>query len=369
MAVPVLRDSAATGGLSDASYNIACMSNSSNATGFGLSYLGAGSTDLTGFFNARRLSYPKGRMQRQTGVNAFALDPDAKCGVSALQAVANAVTSTIGPVITATGNVIGSGVAAVTSTCAAPIFTSPTGSATTPQLRTCKTDTVKGGPTASAAGEDVTAWSAVSLNVGRRANQLRFSLQFTEPADGLLSVYVDEQPVYTTSRAARGGGLFDTGFFDVTAMERGAHTVSFRLDALESTQAAVSVSAIQVGAAALCDLDMDGDGAMTVARDGALLLRYLMGFRGDALTAGLGITDVNAAQVIADYAGSAVQFDVFGRSSSAPLATTDGLVLLRLMLGMPDDALLSGVAVPSGALFATSSAVRSNVNGKCGTRF
>ena len=76
-----------------------------------------------------------------------------------------------------------------------------------------------------------------------------------------------------------------------------------------------------------------------------------------------------AAQAIADYAGSAAQFDVFGRSSSAPLATTDGLVLLRLMFGMPDDALLSGVAVPPGALFATSGAVRANVNGKCGTRF
>lgn len=108
---------------------------------------------------------------------------------------------------------------------------------------------------------------------------------------------------------------------------------------------------------------------MSVARDGALLLRYLMGFRGDALTAGLGISDVNAAQAIADYVGSAVQFDVFGRSSSAPLATTDGLVLLRLMLGMPDDALLSGVSLPSGALLATASAVRANVNGKCGTRF
>ena len=362
-------NSAATSGLSDSTYNVACMGNSAYAAGFGLSYLGAAGTDITGFFNARTLSYPKGRLQRQTGVNAFSLDASATCGVSALQAVANPVISTIGSVVSTTGSLIGNGVPAITSTCANPTFTPPTGSGTTAMLATCKTNGVKGGLNATAAGEDVTAWSALSLDVSRRANQLRFSLQFTAPADGLLSVYVDEQPVYSTTRAARGDGLFDTGFFDVTAMERGPHIVSFRLDALESAQAVVSVSSIQVGAVALCDLDMDGDGAMTTARDGVLLLRYLMGFRGSALTAGLGITDANAAQAIADYVGSAAQFDVFGRSPGTPSALADGLVMLRLMLGMLDDTLLSGIAVPSGALFATSGGVRANVNGKCGTRF
>jgi hypothetical protein len=45
------------------------------------------------------------------------------------------------------------------------------------------------------------------------------------------------------------------------------------------------------------------------------------------------------------------------------------LVLLRLMLGMPDDALLNGVGAPAGALFTTGTTVRGNVNTKCGTRF
>jgi len=362
-------NSAATSALGDSSYNVACMGNNANAVGFGLSYLGASGTDVTSFINGRTLSYPKGRMQRQTAVNAFALDADAACGVSAQQAVVNAVTSTVGSVTSTLGNVIGSGVAALTATCSNPAFTLPTGSATTAQLATCTTTTVKGGPNATAAGENVTAWSSFALNVGRRANQLRFTLQYTAPADGLLTAYVDDQLVYSTTRAVRGGNAYDTGFFDVTAMERGAHTVSFRLDALESTQAVVSISAVQVGAVTLCDLDIDGDGSVTVARDGTLLLRYLMGFRGTALTDGLGIADANAAQAIADYVGSAVQFDVFGRASAAPSATVDGLTLLRLMLGMSDDVLLNGIAAPSGALFTTSSAVRANVNGKCGTRF
>ena len=306
-------------------------------------------------------------MQGDDGV--FTLQPNAKCGESTLQAVVGAVTSVVTGAISSVGNTIGPGVVALTSTCSTPTFAPPITAGTTAALATCTLPGLKSAPNATAAIENVTAWSSLSVNVGRRANRLRFSLQFTAPADGLLTVYFDDQQVYRTTHAVRGDVVYDTGFFDVPVMERGAHIVSFRLDELENSQAAVSVSDIQVGAAALCDLDVDGDGAMTVARDGALLLRYLMGFRGDALTAGLGISDVNAAQAIADYAGSAVQFDVFGRSSSAPLATTDGLVLLRLMLGMPDDALLSGIAVPSSALFATSSAVRANVNGKCGTRF
>jgi hypothetical protein len=363
-------DSTATGGLGVPGYNVACLGSGPSDVGFGLSYLGAGSTNVGALLGARTLSYPKGRMYRQTGVSAFSIDADAKCGVSALQAVANAVTSTIGNVTSTVGNVIGTGVPALTSTCALPTYTPATGFSTTAQLATCSQTSLKSLSTQSPTSvENVTAWSALSLNVGRRANQLRFSLQFTAPADGLLSVYVDDQPVYSTTRAVRGAAVYDTGFFDVTAMERGAHAVSFRLDALESTSAAVSVSAIQVGAVALCDLDMDGDGAMTVARDGALLLRYLMGFRGAALTDGLGVANVNVAQEIADYVGSAVQFDVFGRNNPVPLATTDGLLLLRLMLGMPDADLLNGIGAPVGALFSTSETVRANVNGKCGTRF
>ena len=124
---------------------------------------------------------------------------------------------------------------------------------------------------------------------------------------------------------------------------------------------------MQLAGTAVCDLD--GDGATTLPRDGVLLLRYLMGFRDSALTAGLGIPDANAAQAIADYVGTAAQYDVFGRSPGTPSATLDGSVLLRLMTGSADDALLNGVAPPAAAPFATSAAVRANVNNKCGTRF
>ena len=363
-------NSASMGAASQTGFNVDCLSRVRGAVGYGLSYDGSGATDVLEFIVNRTKSYEKGSLRTQTGVGAFS-PAQAVCNSSTFATAVAAVSATVENVISWINTVVGAGVPSPTSTCASPAFMPPSNAGSTPvTLRTCSTSTIKSAPGLKAAdSENLAAWSALTVTTGRRTNQLRFSLQFTAPADGLLTVYLDEQQVYRTTHAVRGDGVFDTGFFDVPAMERGAHTVSFRLDALESTQAAVDVSAIQVGAAALCDLDVDGDGAMTVARDGALLLRYLMGFRGDALTEGLGISDANAAQAIADYVGSAVQFDVFGRSSSAPVATTDGLVLLRLMLGMPDDALLSGIAVASGALFATANAVRTNVNGKCGTRF
>ena len=168
------------------------------------------------------------------------------------------------------------------------------------------------------------------------------SVQFTQPVNAVLTAYIDEAQVYRTTQDLRGTAAQDTGLIDVPTMERGTHKISFRLDSVDGSESSVEISSLQLAGAAVCDLDVDGDGATTLARDGVLLLRYLMGFRDAALTAGLGITDANAAQAIADYVGTAAQYDVFGRSPGTPSATVDGLVLLRLMTGVADDALLNG---------------------------
>jgi hypothetical protein len=372
-------NSASQGGPIDDAFNVGCMGNLPGSIGFGLSYLGSGAGSAAAYFSARNANNPIGQLRKQNSIGVFGSPQSSSCtGVSGLSRAANAVGTTVGNATSAILNTIAPGVLSPTSTCAAPQYVQPNTAGSTPMMmRTCAApvSALKAPQSLSvspATAELAPSWSAIAVSTGRRANQLRFTMQFTEPANGLLTVYVDEQEVYRTTRATRGAAVYDTGFIDMPAISRGAHTVSFRLDALDvvaAAEAAVVVSDVQVGAAALCDLDVDGDGAMTVARDGALLLRYLMGFRGAALTANLGITDVNAAQAIADYVGSALQFDVFGRSNVAPQATTDGLVLLRLMLGMPDAALLNGIALPLGALFTTGGDLRTNVNGKCGTRF
>jgi hypothetical protein len=122
------------------------------------------------------------------------------------------------------------------------------------------------------------------------------------------------------------------------------------------------------GVAANCVLDVDGDLRLTPDVDGVLLLRYLLGFRGSALTQGVTLAGArNNATAITNFIGTASAFDVFGRTP--PQAMNDGIVLMRILSGMPDAALLNGVTVPVGAQYATASAVRGFVNGKCGTQF
>jgi hypothetical protein len=121
-----------------------------------------------------------------------------------------------------------------------------------------------------------------------------------------------------------------------------------------------------------CSLDINGDGAITADEDAVLLLRYLMGFRGGRLVAnitlGAGRPD---AQAVQSFIGNALQFNVFTRvtAQASTSALNDGIVLTRLMLGMPDGALLQNVDVPANAGFSTGFAVRTNINERCGTNF
>ena len=99
-------------------------------------------------------------------------------------------------------------------------------------------------------------------------------------------------------------------------------------------------------AAALPILNIDDSDAATRYRpdtDGVLLLRYLFGLRGAALTAGaLGVNPQrSSAQIEAHIAVNLAAFDVDG--DTKVLATTDGLMILRRLLG------LSGTALTAGA--------------------
>ena len=119
-----------------------------------------------------------------------------------------------------------------------------------------------------------------------------------------------------------------------------------------------------------CSLDINGDLAVTADKDAVLLNRYLLGFRGASLIANvpLGAGRANAAAVEA-FIGSATQFDVFARPVAMTDAFTEGLVLTRLMLGLPNGALFTGITLPTGAGFNTPATVRANVNARCGTNF
>ncbi len=99
-------------------------------------------------------------------------------------------------------------------------------------------------------------------------------------------------------------------------------------------------------------LNLDGSDSTTglaPSTAGVLLLRYLLGFRDAALTAGaLGTNPQrSAAQIAAYIAANLSAFDVDG--DGKVLMTTDGVMILRRLLG------LSGTALTAGAKNSTRS--------------
>jgi uncharacterized protein (DUF1800 family) len=97
---------------------------------------------------------------------------------------------------------------------------------------------------------------------------------------------------------------------------------------------------------AQCNFDVDANGQIDALTDGVLILRAGFGLTGPALTQGAlgpGATRTDPAAVLAFInANKATQFDLDGNGSFDAL--TDGLLILRYMFG------LSGTAVTNGAI-------------------
>ena len=105
---------------------------------------------------------------------------------------------------------------------------------------------------------------------------------------------------------------------------------------------------------ATCNLDVDGDGLLTVT-DALIATRYLLGFRNAALVQGITFdacaTNTSAGGLNAAAAtlsiGAPPPLDIDG--DGAAHAATDGALLLRAMLGLTGAAATSGVVAPSPA--------------------
>lgn len=99
-----------------------------------------------------------------------------------------------------------------------------------------------------------------------------------------------------------------------------------------------------------CALNLDANATIDPATDALLLTRYLLGYRGDALTTGaLGQSPTRTGQALETYIAS-LNLDADGDGQA--LAVTDGLLLLRAMLG------LTGTALTQGATNASHPNVR-----------
>lgn len=112
-----------------------------------------------------------------------------------------------------------------------------------------------------------------------------------------------------------------------------------------------------------CRLDVDGDALLYAHTDGVLLLRYLLGFRGSALTSGLTLTGIrNKATDIVPFLEQWV-FDVLDNTPPAvAMATRDGRVVYEFLRGAQGAKLVAG----SGISAPLAAAVEGFVAGWCG---
>jgi hypothetical protein len=100
--------------------------------------------------------------------------------------------------------------------------------------------------------------------------------------------------------------------------------------------------------------DVDGNGQSDALTDGLLILRFLFGVTGPALTEGsIGAgSSMNSADISAFLTTNSVRLDVDDNGTNNAL--TDGLLIIHYLFGLRGTALISG-AVGSGATRTTAS--------------
>ena len=112
-----------------------------------------------------------------------------------------------------------------------------------------------------------------------------------------------------------------------------------------------------LGEAGLQSLDIDGSGSVDPLTDGLIILRHLFGFTGDAVLQGALASNAQystAAEVTARLEAAAPSLDIDGDGSVEPL--TDGLLILRYLFGFRGEALVTG-SVGTGATRSSPSEI------------
>jgi hypothetical protein len=101
-------------------------------------------------------------------------------------------------------------------------------------------------------------------------------------------------------------------------------------------------------------LDVDNDGLVNAATDGMLVVRYLLGMRGAALMNGLPIpsnAERRDASSITEYL-DAIRADLDVDGVGGASAMTDGMLIVRYMLGLTGTALTQGASAAGAQLSA-----------------
>ena len=119
--------------------------------------------------------------------------------------------------------------------------------------------------------------------------------------------------------------------------------------------------------------DLDGNTASQPESDGILYLRYLLGYRDTALTTGaLGAYPDRVVGVdITTYLSTpnptfpACDASILG-APTGPKALLDGIVLMRVLLGLTGDAVTNGINFPTGTARVTWTDIKTHLSTNCG---
>ena len=94
-------------------------------------------------------------------------------------------------------------------------------------------------------------WVGLVSNVPQAFNTIEFNYKFNSRAEGLLSVFIDDQVVFKADELQALTGVNASGRIAVANVTPGQHTLSFRLDHFSTAPSSVEISNITVATASV----------------------------------------------------------------------------------------------------------------------
>jgi hypothetical protein len=191
------------------------------------------------------------------------------------------------------------------------------------------------------------SWLSVRIRTPKPLNVLRFNLSFLDVGSARVSVYVNESLVTVVDTSQVTIGSTSESEVDIPVLAIGEHRIAFRIDSLKTAESRATISNVTFGyrGTATCDLDIDRDGSVGSLRDGLLLMRSILGLLGSSVTVGLiDQSDVILRDSVVNSATNIALsglLDIDRSGSTSP--DSDGLMILRAMLGYKGDAITDGL--------------------------
>lgn len=199
--------------------------------------------------------------------------------------------------------------------------------------------------TQSGADPAVAGWTSVRFATSEMANLIDFEYSLEGIGDVVGSVFVDDVPILVVSKATAPSGWNVANRVPIPELSVGEHRLGVRADGTGEGKMMIRNVAFRQQRRVSCVLDLDGSGHLEALTDGVLLLRGMLGLAGASLTSGIGtITTSEQADAVSlrvvDLKNSGLlDFD----QDSATLAESDGLMALRAMLGFKGDSVTAGL--------------------------